>query len=123
MIDIKVKGVKEAQTRLRVMREGAQRLGGIRILVGSNLKYAYGIEKGRHRGGGLARSAGGAHMLQKGLDSIRETLPNDIARAIETGDSVYDAVFRNALRAENVAKANTPVITGTLRRSFHTVSK
>lgn len=123
MITIKVTGVDTAQARLRTMQQGAARLGRTRILVGSNLKYAYGIEKGRHRGGRLARAAGGAFMLQKGLDSIKESLPRDIAQAIDTGDSVYDAVYRNALRAENVAKSFTPVKTGSLRRSFHTVSE
>lgn len=123
MITVKVTGVDTAQARLKILREGAARLGRTRILVGSSLKYAYGIETGRHRGGRLARKAGGAYMLKKGLAAIHGTLPRDIASAVETGGSVYDAVFKNALRAQNVAMANTPVRTGSLRRSFHTVSE
>lgn len=122
MIKIEATGITVAQRRLGIIEEGAKRLGRTRILVGSNLKYAFGIEYGRHRGGRLARRAGGAGFLRKGLDSIRGTLPADISQAIESGGSVYDAVFRNALRVEDVAKANTPVVTGTLRRSLHTVS-
>lgn len=123
MIILKVTGIEQAQAYLKVMEEGARRLGGTRILVGSDLKYAYGIEHGRHRGGSLARAAGGAMMLHQGLESVRDSLPRDIVKAIETGGSVYDAVFKNALRAENVTKQQTPVKTGSLRRSFHTVSE
>jgi hypothetical protein len=119
LIKIQVTGVTVAQRRLEAMREGAKKLGSTRILVGSNLKYAFGIEYGRHRGGRLARRAGGAGMLQKGLAAIEGSLPRDIAAALEAGGSVYDAVFRNALRVVDVTMANTPVKTGTLRRSFH----
>jgi hypothetical protein len=123
MINIKIVGVEPAVSTLRLFKEGAERLGGLRILVGSNLKYAYGIEYGRHRGGRLARRAGGAYMLQKGFDSVVSTLKQDISQALATNGSVYDAVFKNALRAETVTKENTPVKTGSLRRSFHTVSE
>ena len=123
MIKITVTGITVAEQRLRTIAEGAKRLGKTRILVGSNLKYAFGIEYGRHRGGRLARRAGGAGMLQKGLDSVRGSLPQDIGQALESGGSVYDAVYRNALRIVDVTMANTPVKTGTLRRSFHVSSK
>lgn len=123
MIKINVTGITIAENRLNTIRDGVRKLGGTRILVGSNLKYAFGIEYGRHRGGRLARRAGGARMLSKGFDSIQGTLPRDIGQALETGGSVYDAVYRNALRAADVTMANTPVKTGTLRRSFHVVSR
>lgn len=122
-IDFHVIGLDKAVAYFKKLAEEANRVGKIRILVGSNLKYAYGIEYGRHKGGRLARRAGGAFMLKQGFDSVQDTLRADIARAIETNGSVYDAMFKNALRAEAVAKANTPVKTGSLRRSFHTVSE
>jgi len=122
VITIKVSGATVAQRRLQTMRDGAERLGNTRILVGSNLKYAFGIEFGRHRGGRLARSAGGAFFLKKGLDSIKDSLPRDIGNALANGSSVYDAMLKNALQLQNVAMANTPVNTGSLRRSLHTVT-
>lgn len=122
-IDFRVIGFEKAVAYLKQLIEESQKAGRIRILVGSNLKYAYGIEYGQHRGGRLARRAGGAMMLHRGFDSVQETLKADIADAIEKNGSVYDAMFKNALRAEAVAKANTPVKTGSLRRSFHTVSE
>jgi hypothetical protein len=123
LISFKMTGIPPAGQRLETMKEGIRRLGRIRILVGSNLKYAYGQEYGRHRGGRLARRAGGAYFLQKGFDSIRQSLASDVARAISANGNVYDEVFKNALRAEAVAKENAPVKTGTLRRSLHTVSE
>jgi hypothetical protein len=123
LISIRVEGITTANQRLETFQEGARRLGRMRILVGSNLKYAYGIEYGRRRGGRLARRAGGAFMLKKGLDSIQATLAADISRAIQQNGNIYDAVFKNALRAQDVTMANTPVKTGSLRRSFHTVSE
>lgn len=123
MIYLRVTGMRETQAALRTLQEGAARLGRTRILIGFSRVYAYGIEKGVDRSGRLRRKAGGAHMLEKGVDSIRKTLPEDIRSAIATGGSVYDAVYRNALRAENVTKENTPVRTGTLRRDAHTVSE
>ena len=45
---------------LKTLKDAAATAGGARLSVTSDLPYAYGIETGRHRGGTLARRAGGA---------------------------------------------------------------
>lgn len=117
---VAVQGVAEARRHLEGMAEAAKAAGGRSYLVGSGLAYAYGIETGRHRGGRLARRAGGAHMLQRALDSVAPSIPAAVARALPRGAGAVDQALRKiAFEVESRAKAQTPVRSSALRASIH----
>lgn len=113
----------EAQKYLNTLRDAARSLDGIRILVGSNLKYAFGIEHGYRfsNPSRKTRKAGGVFMLTRAVASVQAGLITDLRKALDNGGSVFDVVYKWALQAEKRTKDETPVVTGTLRRSFHTV--
>lgn len=114
-------GLEEAVKYLQNQQARAQAFQRVRVFVGSNLKYAYGIEFGQHRGGRLARRAGGAFMLTNAINAIRPEV-DDIFRAVGTsGFDFGTALWRLGMRVQTIAMSKTPVVTGSLRRSMHTV--
>lgn len=122
MITLQMKGIEEASAYLKKLRGNLERLGKARIMIGSNLKYAYGIEFGRHRvSGRTARKMGGAFMLTNARKEVQADLIQEVKAAIVQGGDIDQALYRAALKAENIAKSNTPVKTGSLRRSLHTI--
>jgi hypothetical protein len=121
MINYEVGGIQEAITELKRLRDGIERIGKARVRVGSNLKYAYGIEFGKHKGGSIARAAGGVFMLTNAIKAIQEPLKRELIQALRNGQNPIDILIKYAFKAQNLAMANTPVKTGSLRRSLHTI--
>lgn len=124
-IQVVVTGADAAQQSLARAARGAASASGAAYLVGSGLVYAYGIETGRHRRGGLARRAGGARMLTRAVAAVRAAgsaglvglVRTAAARGVELdGRAIVHAV---ALKILGLTMPPTPVRTGTLRRSFH----
>lgn len=114
---------REFQVTMRRLNQAAVSLGGSVVRVGSNLVYAYGIEHGRHRGGSLARAAGGAFMLRNALQAVHPRIKSTIAAALLHGEqAARQALLRLGYDVERGAKATVPVKTGSLRRSLHTVA-
>lgn len=122
MLTVRLEGLQKATTQLERYRAAFREFSGKSVLVGSNLVYAYGIEFGRTRSGRLARRAGGAFMLSNALNEIRPSV-NDILRSALAGDvpNLGDALYKLGLRLQTIAMGQTPVRTGSLRRSMHTV--
>lgn len=121
MIDMQIKGIEEARQFLEKMDRNLQDISRVKAFIGSNLRYAYGIEYGVTRGGKLARRAGGAFMITNAIKDVRDDLKRNMIAAITGDGDIEAAVYRAALTAENIAKGKTPVRTGSLRRSIHTV--
>lgn len=120
---VRLQGDRAALQLIEAIHQGARVAGQFRARIGSNLVYAYGIEFGRHRGGKLARRAGGLLYLTRAVQEVRRTLPAALARALLGGTAEVRQTLRaQAYRVEARAKTyETAVRTGTLRRSIHTV--
>lgn len=130
---VQFEGIKEARAYVERLRDGAEAAGQLVVLVGSNLPYAYGIHEGRHRGGRLARRAGGVPYLTLGLDRVRDEIAPTIARAIPQGPSAVLGAFARVGNdvARGAVESLTSTVyagptrgwsrTGQLRRSIHTV--
>jgi hypothetical protein len=88
--------------------------------VGSPLKYARPIETGLRRGR-MWRRAGPARMLGRALEEELPNIRRDVTRALERGQSVRDVLLSAGYKIQRRAQTYTPVRTGTLRRSIHTL--
>lgn len=121
MAAVRIMGLNEAERYLRRLQGGAA-ASNATVRVGTAVVYAHGIEFGRRRNGRLARRAGGAFMLTGALESIQPRIKPALARALPEGQqAVRDALLRLGYQVEAAAKPRTPVKTGNLRRSIHTV--
>src|SRR5215210_5698836 len=105
---------------LSQLRDTARRWGRSRTTVGSDLPYAFGIETGRTRRGRLARRAGGAYMLRRGLDDAKPRIKPLIVAAFERGTSQDVGLAEANIGRMIVASIRkyTPVVSGRLRDSF-----
>ena len=113
-----------AEAALRDMEAGCRAVGALTLDAGSDLPYAFGIETGRHRGGRLARRAGGAHMIQQGVEQMGPTLESWVAEGIAYGpQGVNNAVRRIRYPMRAAIQALTPVVTGALRASITVVPR
>lgn len=113
-----VRGADRARAMLGLHADGARRLAVTRVVVDSPLPYAFGIETGRHRSGRLARRAGGAWMIRRGLAAA---LPSaaEYARGADPLDPRWPRLLvALAGRAVERARGYTPVVTGALRASL-----
>lgn len=110
-----------AATRyLSSLADATAALGRMRLVAGSPVPYAYGIETGRTRSGRVARARGGARMVEHGMAETRRQIPRIVAQLLQrpTGGvakDVEDAFRRTALGA---IQSRTPVVFGRLRNSF-----
>jgi hypothetical protein len=75
--------MKDAQAMYAGLADSAVRFGREKATVGSDLKYAYGIETGRHKSGRLARRAGGSWAVRDSQQSVLAYAPGLIVREIE----------------------------------------
>lgn len=96
----------------------AQEWARSRTVISSNLPYSYGIETGRHRGGGLARRAGGAFMLRDGLEEAKPRIGPLITNSFTRGESVPLAEANIGRMVVAAVQRRTPVRSGNLRDSF-----
>ena len=119
-VSLKITGSQQTIAQLtRAQRQAAQ-FGRARVVVGSSLTYAFGIESGRHRSGALARRAGGVHYLARALQATRGEIRSLAKRAGSEALIGRDLLLAVGFKVEARAKALVPVVTGTLRRSIVT---
>lgn len=104
---------------LMTVRQTTERWGRSRTVVSTNVVYAFGIESGYHRRGGLARKAGGAWMMREGLRDTEEHMSDLIFESFARGPSAVPLAEANIGRMVVAAvRRHTPVVTGNLRDSF-----
>jgi hypothetical protein len=119
MFKIQTWSKPDADQYLRSLADACAALEGARLSVGSALPYAFGIETGRHRGGKLARKAGGAQMIGRGWQTVRGQVAGRIAESLKGGEEgvarEIDAIGRDTA---NAARPFTPVVSGALQRSI-----
>ncbi len=99
----------------------ARSFGNVKLTIGSPLPYAYGIETGYHRGGRLARRAGGAFYLQKGMQAMQTIFQQRAASSllgIPAGQSFNELLSTMQTTGLRVAQSSAPVRTGKLRGSI-----
>lgn len=121
-LKVEILGLKEADALIAKLEGSAHAVGTTTVRIGTNVVYAWGIEFGRQRGGRLGRAAGGAMMLTNALARVAPTITPTLVPAMEQGeDATNKAMLGLGLKVEAFAKAATPVRTGNLRRSIHTV--
>lgn len=119
---VRVVGVREAQRYLRDLADASRNAAKAAVQVGSPLGYAYGIETGVHRGGRLARRAGGVFYLTRALEHERPSIVPTVAKALDDGPhAALDAMKRIGFNVERTAKALVVRVTGTLQRSIQTI--
>lgn len=92
------------------------------VLVGSPQKYARPIETGIRKGVRWRR-AGPARMLGRALDDELPSIRQDVRAAVDKGNPIGPVLLKAGYRVQRKAQGYTPVITGTLRRSMHTVQR
>lgn len=116
---------KEAQRAIAEMEAARRAVGALGLDAGSDLPYAFGIETGRRRDGRLARRAGGAHMVERGIAQAGPTLETWVAEGIPYGPGgVNNAVKRwGRLVARPAIQSLTPVRTDALRASITVVPR
>lgn len=117
---VEVVGDEVAVAALTRLARAAEAMSGTPVFVGSSLAYAYGIEHGRTRSGRLARRAGGAFYLKRGLAAVQSELPSTVLAVL--GASRGDPrrlLLGLGYRVQAAAMPLVPVKTGTLRRSIH----
>jgi hypothetical protein len=118
LVAIRVDSDKAMKYLIQV-RQTAERWGKSRTVVSSLLPYAYGIETGYHRGGSLARAAGGAFMLREGVADVEEHMGDLIVESFARGPSAVPLAEANIGRMVVAAvRRHTPVVSGNLRDSF-----
>jgi hypothetical protein len=109
----------KAMEYLIQLQQTAERWGRSRTAVYSPLVYAFGIETGFHRRGGLARAVGGAYMLREGLADTEEHMGDLIVESFARGPSAVPLAEANIGRMVVAAvRRHTPVVSGNLRDSF-----
>lgn len=110
---VRVTGLDEAQQYFKMLADGARGIASLRLVAGSPLPYARGIETGTHR------KAGPAWMLRGGLEATQGQIPSLVAAMLlhgtAAGKDTTDAIRRTLLG--NIQR-RTPVRTGRLRDSF-----
>jgi hypothetical protein len=111
--------MKTAATYFGTLEQAAAEVGALRLVAGSPLPYAYGIETGRTRTGRVARRLGGAHMLRAGMEAASDTIESlvmaHLARPGRGGKAMEDGIRRTVL---GEVQRRTPVRSGRLRDSF-----
>lgn len=115
----------EAERAIAEMEAAVRAVDALRLDIGSTLPYAFGIETGRRRDGRLARRAGGARMVERGIAQAGPTLEAWVAEGIPYGpQGVNNAVRRwGRLVALPAVRSFTPVVSGALRRSMTAIPR
>lgn len=111
--------MRMAANYLGSIEEAAAQVGAQRLVAGSPLPYAHGIETGRTRTGRVARRLGGAYMLRAGMEAANARVESLIVAHLERpgkgGKALEDGIRRTVL---GEVQARTPVRSGRLRDSF-----
>lgn len=117
---VTISGLDDAKAAFARMARGASQAANAQVLVGSPLQYAYGIETGRHRGGRLARRAGGVFYLTRATEHVIPTVRSRMATAVKDG-AVLPELIKVGFDIERAAKALVVRVSGTLQRSIQTI--
>jgi hypothetical protein len=117
-VDVRITGIPVVKKLLGSIAAGAVRAQGPIISLSSSAPYAYGIETGRHRGGRLARRAGGAFMFRDGINAMRPRVGPVLGSAILKGPgAVISAKRQLQQQAIEEVRKRAPVRSGRLRAS------
>jgi len=121
---IRITGLVEALRAVDAVGEAGKQVNGPIATFASLLPYAYGIETGRHRGGRLARRAGGAYMFRRGIDEVKAQAPAILGPAILKGPASVGQAKRKLrdLGIERI-RSYTPVRSGRLRTSVQVLER
>lgn len=122
-ISVTINGIEKAVNFLNITADQLREAGRTVVMVGSSLPYARFIETGLRRGkyGTIRRRAGPARMLERSLREDGPRLKQEVGIAIRDGRPVRPVLLAAGHRVQRRAQSYTPVVTGTLRQSLHTV--
>lgn len=122
-LDVRVTGLDKVTELFRDLEHGAEYVGKLRARIVTDRPYAHWIEEGYYLHGRPGRrAAGGAHMMRAGLERITELVQPAVARNLEKGPQAVDRAVAGVLgEGTKTTKAATPVKSGNLRASFHTI--
>lgn len=117
---VRILGIQEAQRLLGDMGGAIRLLAGVRVRAMSRLPYAYGIRTGHHRGGTLARRAGGTRAVDHARDQVVPGLVPKVAAALLRGGSAAaDVIYAGAQEIVDITSQTEAIKSGDLRRSYH----
>lgn len=86
----------------------------------SRLPYAYGIRTGYHRGGRLARAAGGTKAIDHARDAVVPRMLGPLRAALLQGPAAARAVVEGAAeKVVEIVQQTEAEQSGDLRRSYH----
>lgn len=122
-VQVRVTGLERVTELLRDTQQAGAAVGRTHARIVSDRPYAHWIEEGFYRSGRPGRRAAGpARFMRAGLERIRGVLPAAIARNLEKGPQAVEHAISGVLgEGTKAAKAKTPVVSGNLRASLHTV--
>lgn len=122
MIRVFLDYLPQALRALDQVADACEVVGDAYIGIGTDVRYAYGIEFGVDRAGRVRRRAGPALMLTSALEAIPDRLGPALARALPAGPRAMEGAMREqALVTLGLARERTPVRTGRLRDSIQAV--
>ncbi len=93
-MDVKLLNLEEAKARLAELAASARTAQQMVAKVGSPLKYAYGIEFGRHRSGKLARRAGPSNALTDAFKQAQPHIRSMLPAAVKKGPQATASALR-----------------------------
>jgi hypothetical protein len=67
---INLVGMEDVEKQMRRIERGIETMRNSEAYVYSSLPYAFGIHEGRHRGGKLARRAGGSFYIRRAVEEV-----------------------------------------------------
>jgi hypothetical protein len=118
-VSVHIVGLDKAVGYFQGLTTSARDADEVVVLVGSPLRYARVIETGIRRGRPWRR-AGPARMLGRALNEELPSIRRDVTAAVRQGQPIRPVLLRSGFNIQRKAQQYTPVVTGTLRRSFHT---
>lgn len=121
--NFKVTGYEKVIDLLDEVGSAAKALSKTTFRIQSDKPYTHFIEEGFYLNGRPGkRKAGPARMMAAGLDRIKQLLRSAIVRNIEKGaTTLLNAVSGVMGEGTKATRAKTPVVSGNLRASMHTV--
>jgi hypothetical protein len=122
-VGISVAGLDQASRYLTLATAGVIAAATSQATIRSDLPYAYGIQFGWHRGGRLARRAGGTYSLLGAYLAIQPQVAPQLAAAIPNGpQAVQRQMEQFARRMLSEVRTREVRQSGQLRRSYYAVT-
>ena len=122
-LDVRVTGLDKVIDLLQLLERSADVVGRTRARIVTDVPYAHWVEEGFYRSGRPGRrKAGPAGMMRAGLERVQELIKPAVAGSLEKGPQAVQRSIAGVLgEGTKATKAKTPVRSGNLRASFHTV--